>query len=119
MTPRFAPATVWLTLATLTGLLVFVAFNALTRTTKFDSAAVNAPGIAPVATLPDMRIDLNAADCAQLGMLPGLGPMLAERILLDRDEHGPFSSVDELDRVSGVGPAIIERLRPCAFVSSE
>jgi competence protein ComEA len=53
-------------------------------------------------------LDLNTATPAQLDELPGVGPVLAQRIIARR----PFTSVDELDEVSGVGPTLLERLRP-------
>jgi competence protein ComEA len=56
-------------------------------------------------------VDLNSADEATLDTLPGIGPALAGRILAWREENGPFTSVDELDEVSGIGPAVLERLR--------
>jgi competence ComEA-like helix-hairpin-helix protein len=61
---------------------------------------------------PDMRIDLNRANGAELALLPGVGDRLADRIIDDRQRNGPFASVDDLQRVPGMGPAIIERLRP-------
>jgi len=56
--------------------------------------------------------DLNRADRAQLLQLPGVGPNLADRITAARDEHGGFSSPDDLRLVPGIGPARVERLRP-------
>lgn len=56
-------------------------------------------------------VSLNQADAAALEDLPGIGPVLAERIVKDREAHGPFASVEDLDRVSGVGPAVLERVR--------
>jgi competence protein ComEA len=53
-------------------------------------------------------VNLNTASPAQLDELPGVGPVLAQRIV----DHRPFTSVDELDEVSGVGPTLLERLRP-------
>jgi competence protein ComEA len=66
------------------------------------------------ADWPDMRINVNAASAAELSVLPGLGPALAQRIVDDRAARGPFKSVDDLDRVKGIGKAIVERLRPYA-----
>ncbi|QCB95239.1 ComEA family DNA-binding protein [Cellulomonas shaoxiangyii] len=60
-------------------------------------------------------VDLNTADLATLDGLPGVGPVLAQRIL-DRRARAPFTSVDELDDVSGIGPAVLERLRPLVRV---
>jgi competence protein ComEA len=62
------------------------------------------------------RIDLNRADHAQLLQLPGLGETLAKRIEDYRRDHGGFRSVDELRRVSGIGPTLLERLRPLVDV---
>jgi competence ComEA-like helix-hairpin-helix protein len=59
----------------------------------------------------DMRIDINRASVADL---PTIGPRLAERIVDDRDENGPFSSLADLARVRGIGPATIERISSLA-----
>lgn len=64
----------------------------------------------------DRRIDLNRADHAQLLQLPGVGEALAKRIEDYRLEHKGFRGVDELRKVSGIGPAVLERLRPFLFV---
>lgn len=50
-----------------------------------------------------VRVNLNSATLAQLDGLPHIGPVLAQRILDFRTEHGRFSSVDELNEVSGIG----------------
>ena len=57
-------------------------------------------------------VDLNSADAAALDGLPGVGPVLAQRILDWRTEHGRFSSVDELGEVSGIGDKLMSQLRP-------
>ena len=57
-------------------------------------------------------IDLNRASAAELEALPRVGPALARRIVDDREANGPFRSIDELDRVRGIGPRTIELLRP-------
>lgn len=61
---------------------------------------------------PAWRIDVNHADAATLEVLPGVGPGLAERIVHDRAVHGPFAGPSDLDRVAGVGPVLLERIRP-------
>jgi competence protein ComEA len=50
-------------------------------------------------------VDLNAATASDLETLPGIGPVLAERIVDWRTEHGPFRSVDQLREVPGIGEA--------------
>ncbi|KQX68899.1 hypothetical protein ASD06_17440 [Angustibacter sp. Root456] len=61
-------------------------------------------------------LDLNAATPEQLDALPGIGPVLAGRIVDFRSQHGRFASVDELGDVSGIGDAVLERLRPLVRV---
>lgn len=57
-------------------------------------------------------VRLNEATLEQLDSLPGVGPVMAQRILDWRQEHGRFTSVDELGEVSGIGDKTLERLRP-------
>jgi competence protein ComEA len=61
-------------------------------------------------------IDLNTATEADFDALPGIGPVLAARIVAWRTQHGRFSSVDELTEVSGIGEATMTRLRPLVRV---
>jgi competence protein ComEA len=56
-------------------------------------------------------VDLNTADAAALESLPGVGPVLAARIVAYRDSAGPFASPEDLLRVRGVGQATLERFR--------
>ena len=53
---------------------------------------------------------MNTADAATLEQLPGIGPALAARIIDHREQVGPFGSLEDLDAVSGIGPAMMERL---------
>src|SRR5437868_3896044 len=69
-------------------------------------------------TIPSQRIDLNSATHAELMVLPGVGEKLAERILTMRAHKGPFLKVDDLRKVSGIGPATMERLRDWVFVAA-
>ena len=57
-------------------------------------------------------VPLNSADLAALDTLPGVGPVLAQRILDWRTEHGRFTSVDELGEVSGIGEKLLSQLSP-------
>jgi competence protein ComEA len=56
-------------------------------------------------------IDLNQADAAALDALPGVGPVLAERIVEQRRRQGPFRRLEDLRAVRGIGPRLIERIR--------
>lgn len=60
-------------------------------------------------------VDVNSADLEALQELPGIGPAIAERILVTRREQA-FTSLEDLVRVRGIGPATVERLRPRATV---
>lgn len=80
-----------------------------------EQVVVPAPGDEPAAAAVaagpvDGRVDLNTADAAALDALPGIGPVLAERIV-DRRNAEPFGSVDDLDDVPGIGPALMADLR--------
>lgn len=61
-------------------------------------------------------VSLNTATLADLDALPGVGPVTATAILAYRDENGPFTSVDQLAEVSGIGPARLEALRSLVTV---
>ena len=56
-------------------------------------------------------IDVNSAPDYELALLPEIGPKTARAIASYRFEHGPFASLDELTKVSGVGPATVEAIR--------
>lgn len=62
--------------------------------------------------LPGERIDLDRADVSEITRLPRIGPALAQRIVAWRTEHGPFGSLSRLDSVPGVGPKLLESIRP-------
>jgi competence protein ComEA len=58
------------------------------------------------------EVDINRADWPEMVQLPGLGETLARRIIADRQKHGPFRDIDDLDRVDGIGLRTLERIRP-------
>ena len=58
------------------------------------------------------QVDVNEAAWPELAQLPGIGETLGRRIVESREKDGPFGSVLELQRVSGIGPRTVERLRP-------
>ncbi|HVR32512.1 MAG TPA: ComEA family DNA-binding protein [Acidimicrobiia bacterium] len=64
------------------------------------------------AVADDGMVAVNRATITELETLPGVGPVLAGRIVAHRDEHGPFERVEDLLDVSGIGEAILGRLRP-------
>ncbi|GAA4401756.1 hypothetical protein GCM10023168_11680 [Fodinibacter luteus] len=79
-----------------------------------DTGAVAGPGPGPVAPGGGAGglVPLNTADLAALDTLPGVGPVLAQRIVDWRTAHGRFTSVDELGEVSGIGEKLLAQLTP-------
>jgi competence protein ComEA len=68
---------------------------------------MDATGDAPVTLL-----DLNTATAAELEALPGIGPVLAQRIVQWREDNGTYSDVEILGEVTGIGDALMAQLRP-------
>jgi len=64
---------------------------------------------------PPGPIDVNVATAAELEALPGIGAVTAARIVVEREDHGPFASIADLGRVKGIGPATIEKLAGLAI----
>lgn len=62
------------------------------------------------------KLDLNTATVGQLEELPGIGTVLAQRIVAYRDAHGPFTSIEQLQNVEGIGPSLMEKLRPLVTI---
>jgi len=71
---------------------------------SYNPARVPARGHSP-------RVNLKTASLAELDTLPGIGPTLAQRLLDERERHGPFTRVEDLLRVSGIGLALLEKIR--------
>jgi competence protein ComEA len=76
-----------------------------------SGSAGEAPPGGDAAAGPTGPIDLNTATPAELETLPGVGPVLAQRILDWRTEHGQFATVDQLSDVPGIGDARLAQLR--------
>ena len=74
-------------------------------TTEAGAAGPTGTGASPG------KVDLNTATAAELDALPGVGPATAAKIISDRTANGPFRSVDDLMRVSGIGPAKFDALK--------
>lgn len=98
--------------------------------TQDEAAAIPAPGAradpssdvgagsgSGGAAIAPGLINLNTATAAELETLPGVGPVLAQRIVDWRTDHGPFTSVDGLSAVTGIGPKLLAGLREAVTVS--
>ena len=62
------------------------------------------------------KVNLNQATAEQLDALPRIGPSTAAKIVAEREANGPFASVDDLERVSGIGAKTVDGLRDLATV---
>ncbi len=62
--------------------------------------------------LPEGKVDLNTASAEQLATLPKVGPKMAQRIVDYRTAHKGFKTIEELRNVKGIGPKVLEGLRP-------
>lgn len=86
-----------------------------------EQVAVGVPGApqangAPPGSGVPALVNLNTATEAELEDLPGVGPVLAGRIAAYRDEQGGFTSIDELQEVSGIGPSTYADLQGAVTV---
>lgn len=73
---------------------------------RLEAVTVLLPRFVPVGP-----VDVNQASVDELIALPGIGPALAARIVAYREEYGMFRSLDELQKVSGIGPQTVHGLR--------
>ena len=74
---------------------------------------------ADVTPAEDPPVDLNTAGAEELDTLPGIGPVLAERIVALREERGGFSDLSELLDVEGIGTATLEEISPYLIVEDD
>jgi competence protein ComEA len=93
-----------LTLLTAAGLLVLLGWLVLRPVPLVDFRR-------PPPAAIRFSLDINTAPAQELALLPGIGPAMAERIIADRRERGPFKSVDDVARVPGIGPVTLEQIR--------
>ena len=83
-----------------------------------DSGAPAAgdPGDGSAGGPAGVKINLNTAGVEELDGLPKVGPVLAQRIVDWRKEHGAFKAVEDLDAIDGVGPKMLEALLPLVTI---
>ncbi len=81
------------------------------------TGVARSPAVSGVPAKP-LRVDLNHASKRELMALPGVGEVIAERILLYREEHGAFAAVADLLKVKGIGKKKLEHITPHCFVEN-
>ena len=67
--------------------------------------------VGATASTADAGVSVNSATAADFEALPGIGPVLAQRIVTWRQAHGPFRSIDDLGDVPGIGDAVLGQVR--------
>ncbi len=98
-TPASAQVALGVLLIVMFGLLAFRGYG-------------NRLGARPTTSTTPALTDLNRADRSELEQVPGVGPALAQQIILHREKNGPFRSLAELHQVKGIGPATLNKLQP-------
>ena len=63
------------------------------------------------ASVPGGKVNINTADLSELDSLPGIGPVMAQRIVDYRQTHGPFGRPEDITNVPGIGPATFDDIR--------
>lgn len=77
---------------------------------KNESSAANEYAPTEDIATQDGKIDINTADTIDLTLLPGIGEVLAQRIVKYREENGPFQSLEELSNVDGIGQKRLDEI---------
>ncbi len=86
--------------------------QAVTAGCGADGVAVVTSGANDAAGL----VNINTASAAELQTLSGIGPSMAQSIIDERTKNGPFASVDDLMRVSGIGEKKLAKIKDCICV---
>src|ERR1700687_3434800 len=105
--PVSPPAAAWPHAAQLAAAFLLGAAAALLAVRVFQGSAGR-----PLDLVAAPPLDLNRAGPGDLLQLPGVGPVLANRIVEVRDSRGGFRTADDLRTVPGIGPARMDRVRP-------
>ncbi|MBQ6107998.1 MAG: helix-hairpin-helix domain-containing protein [Thermoguttaceae bacterium] len=123
--PQFMPATktdqstmLWCVGGMTVLVLFFLLYCSFSSFSSKDPFSVE-KGAAPVyeSTAFDVRnqsylVDINSANEHELRLLPGIGEVMARKIVAERDANGPFQSLEDIERVPGIGKKKRETLEP-------
>lgn len=90
--------------------------NLARKLTDGELIAVGVPGLGGDGAIPGGKVNLNTATLAQLDVLPGVGPVLAQRIIDFRVKRGGFRNVADLRQVDGIGEETFTRLKDLVVV---
>ncbi|MFH1138910.1 MAG: helix-hairpin-helix domain-containing protein [Pseudomonadota bacterium] len=113
----FNPAAAWVEVVAPDGALVLTELEEQTSAgpaTKVPAQLSQAGWVAL-----GRKMDLNLASAEELQFLPGVGPAMSARIVSDRSRRGPFSSLQDLKRVRGVGESLCSKIKPWAHAGTD
>jgi competence protein ComEA len=82
-----------------------------------ERSAPSIPLLPEPTPSPDKPVNINTASQADLESLPGIGPVIAQRIIAFRQEHGPFTRIEDIQEVAGIGPATYEKVKDSITIS--
>ena len=85
-------------------------------TTQTDGGSDTTPATAASPGTATGKVNINTADAATLDTLPGIGASTAAKIVADREANGPFKTIEDLKRVSGIGDKKFSQLEGCITV---
>jgi competence protein ComEA len=92
-------------------------FEEYAKALERDTSSASAPTAGVnFTTKSPARLDLNTAMAADLERLPGIGPVMAKRIVEYRQTHGPFKRLEDLRQVKGIGAKTYAKLAPLLVV---
>jgi len=79
---------------------------------SFVRSLALAIALGPLAAMAMDPVDINSADAIQLEKINGIGPAKAQAIVDYRTKNGPFQKVEDLEKVAGIGPKMLEKMKP-------
>ncbi len=89
---------------------VFIVTESAFASKSGQTAAANKPGQTAADEAP-VIVNINSCTAAQLEALPGIGPVLAQRIIDYREHSGGFKTIEDITKVQGIGAAVYEDIR--------
>lgn len=101
---------------TLAALLVMTGFFLARNRSGPGPVRTQHPAAEPEEFVP---LNLNTATAEELESLPGIGTVRAQRIVSDREANGPFRTVEDVMRVSGIGNAVYQQISELVYVEGE